>query len=190
MPKLEKVFRNVRKAFHKYASSGFTLVELMVVVAIIALLAATALPQFRKYQARSRVSEAKLAMASIYTAEESYYGEYANYATCLNYMGYVPTGAVADRYYDVGFETVSTNHTGVRDGCATNATHSYLGAKMVDAAGLVTTADFSYASITGGWHAFTAEAIGIIDKDFTDDDNCSHWAITADKTIYEFRAGY
>ena len=40
--------------------SGFTLVELMVVVAIIGLLSAVAIPNFKKYQAKSKISEAKL----------------------------------------------------------------------------------------------------------------------------------
>ncbi len=42
------------------SENGFTLVELMVVVAIIGLLSAVAIPNFQKYQARSKTSEAKL----------------------------------------------------------------------------------------------------------------------------------
>ncbi len=53
--------------------SGFTLVELMVVVAIIGLLSAVAIPNFQKYQARTKTTEGKLQLAAIYAAEASFY---------------------------------------------------------------------------------------------------------------------
>lgn len=170
--------------------SGFTLVELMVVVAIIALLAATALPQFRKYQAKARVSEAKLALASIYSAEESYYGEYANYATCLAYMGYTPTGADTDRFYDVGFSSQATAHTGVRAGCTTTSpTNFYEGSKH-GTSDTVNTADFDFAAMNAAFAIYTAEALGIIDKDNTSQALGSQWTITSDKALVEQVPGY
>jgi type IV pilus assembly protein PilA len=48
---------------------GFTLVELMVVVAIIGLLSAVAVPNFKKYQAKAKISEAKLQLSALYTAQ-------------------------------------------------------------------------------------------------------------------------
>lgn len=85
------------------ATLGFTLVELMVVVAIIGLLAAVALPNFRKYQAKAKTSEAKLQLAALYMAEQSFFMDYENYATCLNLMGYDPSNENGNRYYAVGF---------------------------------------------------------------------------------------
>jgi len=82
---------------------GFTLVELMVVVAIIGLLSAVAIPNFQKYQARSKTSEAKLQLAAIYTAEQSFYSDYNIYHSCLRYMGYDPMDERESRYYTVGF---------------------------------------------------------------------------------------
>lgn len=89
--------------FKKVGSQrGFSLVELMVVVAIIAVLASIAMPRFRSFQAKARQSEAKGNLAQIYSLEQSYHGDkdrYANMAgDCLeddtdNNIGfYIPGG--------------------------------------------------------------------------------------------------
>ncbi len=62
--------------------SGFTLIELMVVVAIIAILAAIAIPQYRKFQLRSKTVEAKENIGAIVTAEEGFAAEHGQYAQC------------------------------------------------------------------------------------------------------------
>ena len=48
-------------------SQGFTLIELMIVVAIIGILAAVAIPNFMRYQAKSRQAEAKVVLGDLFS---------------------------------------------------------------------------------------------------------------------------
>jgi len=59
--------------------SGFTLIELLIVVAIIALLAAIALPNFQQAQVRAKVTRAESELRTIATALESYRVDNENY---------------------------------------------------------------------------------------------------------------
>lgn len=56
--------------------TGFTLIELMIVVAIIGILAAIAIPNFLRFQLKAKSSEGKTNLAAIRTAEQSYYSEF------------------------------------------------------------------------------------------------------------------
>ncbi len=69
---------------------GFTLIELMIVVAIIGILAAIALPNFLRFQLRSKTGEAKANLAAIRTAEEGYFSEYGLYVATLKTPNVVP----------------------------------------------------------------------------------------------------
>ena len=55
----------------KKQSKGFTLIELMIVVAIIGILAAIAIPNFMRYQLRSKAAERKTNVGAIFKAEEA-----------------------------------------------------------------------------------------------------------------------
>ena len=61
-------------------SSGFTLIELMIVVAIIGLLSSIAIPNFLKFIAKARQSEARTNLGAIYVAQMSYFGTAGTFA--------------------------------------------------------------------------------------------------------------
>jgi type IV pilus assembly protein PilA len=72
-PTMRKHLRNSKK--------GFTLIELMIVVAIIGILAAIAIPNFLRFQLRARSSEGKTNIAALRTAQESYQAEFGSYVS-------------------------------------------------------------------------------------------------------------
>ncbi len=59
---------------------GFTLIELMIVIAIIGILAAIAIPQFAKYRTKAYNAAAESDLRNIMTAEEAAYADMQTYA--------------------------------------------------------------------------------------------------------------
>src|SRR5256886_9171498 len=74
----------------KKLSRGFTLIELMIVVAIIGILAAIAIPNFIKFQARSKQSEAKANLKAIFTAQKAFFQEKDRFSTLTGEVGFEP----------------------------------------------------------------------------------------------------
>ncbi len=78
------------------SKKGFTLIELMIVVAIIGILAAIAIPNFLRFQLKSKSSEGKVNIAAVRTAEESYLAEFGNYVSATASPNAIPgTGKAA-----------------------------------------------------------------------------------------------
>lgn len=72
--------------------AGFTLIELMIVVIILGVLAAVAIPSFRSYVYRSRASEASDFLAEIRQRQESYRSEFGQYAAVsMNFSDFTPS---------------------------------------------------------------------------------------------------
>ena len=94
--------------------SGFTLIELVVVIAIIGILAAIAVAQLYGFAQKAKQSEAKELLATIYTAESAYFSERGTYAS-LSAAGFTPSAT--PRFYtnigDTNFTyTGGTSYTG------------------------------------------------------------------------------
>ncbi|MGZ3726177.1 MAG: type IV pilin protein [Pseudobdellovibrio sp.] len=80
------------------------MIELMVVVAIIGVLAAIGIPEYSKFQAKARQSEAKLSLAALFTAEESFRQHWNTFSVDLNNIGFSVQGTRLR--YVTGFQPV------------------------------------------------------------------------------------
>lgn len=85
---------------HIKNQKGFSLVELMVVVAIIGILSSMAVPSLNRQIAKARQAEAKTSLSGLYTAEKAFYAEYNTYDPRFEAIGYKPEGKLR---YNVGF---------------------------------------------------------------------------------------
>jgi prepilin-type N-terminal cleavage/methylation domain-containing protein len=88
---------------------AFSLIELMVVVAIVGILSSLAIPKYLKFRARARQVEIKSAVTSMFVALKSFHADQASYTTCIVQAGYVVSGK---NYYMQGFWGLSANLCG------------------------------------------------------------------------------
>ena len=89
---------------------GFTLIELMIVVAIIGILAAVALPAYQDYTIRAKMSEVILAMSACRTSITEVYQSGPTNAPVANGWGCEKSGVTEETKYVLG---VSTDVNGV-----------------------------------------------------------------------------
>ncbi len=159
--------RNIRK------SEGFTLIELMIVVAIIGILAAIAIPNFLKFQCKSKQSEAKTNLSGIFTAEKAFFGEYNTYGTDLISVNWQPDGSPLYIYgftqtYPsgsvAGISVYNGANNSTEDSSVLGSPARYNTAKMKDLAGTgLAGTNLPTTSLDG--QSFVAGAAGDVDTD-------------------------
>jgi type IV pilus assembly protein PilA len=165
--------------------SGFTLIELMIVVAIIGILAAIAIPNFIRFQARAKQGEAKANLKSLFTAQRSYFQEKDKYMETINDIGFGPERGNRYAYWNGATADFQMRDTVTGSSATTNNsvsvdTFKYQGATTNPAATLGTVAyaangqaDPAAPGVTAGNVCplcnFTGYATGNIDADTTID---------------------
>ena len=136
---------------------GFTLIELMIVVAIIGILAAIAIPNFLRYQAQSRQAEARTNLGGIFVAETSFFGENSRYSNFTD-IGFSLAGT-SNRY------TYRTMPTTVVAGVVTPGACC----TRIDAGIGTVNADNTVVPAASSGTGFTATATANLDNDGTID---------------------
>jgi type IV pilus assembly protein PilA len=146
-----------RPGMKRKLARGFTLIELMIVVAIIGILAAIAIPNFMKFQARARQSEAKANLKGIFTAKKARFAEQGYYA--CGFCGFSPEEGNRYTY-----------------GATTTRGDDLPGLPACDYTG---TAAAGETAANAETHSFTATASGQIDSDAT----CDGWHINSSNAM-------
>jgi type IV pilus assembly protein PilA len=117
------LIKTINRMMKRDREKGFTLIELMIVVAILGILAAIAIPNFMRFQAKSKQSEAKTNLGAIGTTAEAFRSENDTYAATWAQLGWGPQGTTRYAYYYSGWSellaAISTN--GVLAGTPTTA---------------------------------------------------------------------
>ena len=155
---------------------GFTLIELMIVVAIIGILAAIAIPNFVAYQAKSKQSEAKVSLGAIFTSAVAYQAESQNpqsYSpSTISQIGWQPSGTPRYSFwYQDGVNPAT--------GAGTSVTR-FNGSSAATTPCNVTTAPASAGfQVLASSAGFTAGANGNIDGDTS----CDHWFINDQRNL-------
>ncbi len=90
-----------------FKQKGFTLIELMIVIAIIGILAAIALPAYQDYVKRAKRADAKTAILAVQLADEKFRANCKQYATALDSTLIGDKCDTVNDIYKLDFESTS-----------------------------------------------------------------------------------
>lgn len=90
-------------------TKGFTVVELMIAVAIIGILTSIAIPAYKDYLIRSKISEAMIFIGSAKLAVSEYYDQNHSWPTSLAQAGIISESSLSGRYV----ESISIGESGI-----------------------------------------------------------------------------
>lgn len=173
------------------AQKGFSLIELMVVVAIIGILATIAIPRVNRFIAKSRTSEAQVNLSSLYTFNKNFFVEFQGYTNAFAALGYAPEGKLR---YNAGWATAArwpVAYTAMGKSTANTTTNTATWCGILGAGGGAAECDVipgpgktgaqTIANDTASDTGFTAVAVALLVAGAADD--VDTWTIDANKNL-------
>ncbi|WP_447979513.1 type IV pilin protein [Candidatus Nitrospira bockiana] len=184
------------------SNKGFTLIELMIVVAIIGILAAIAIPNFLQYQMKSRQSEAKTNLGAIRTSELSFSGERGCFIGITAYPATAPAAGtkmvqqpwlagpaaiVANNWCQAGGTFVGTfSNIGFQ---ASGSVYYQYAADASAVAVPIPACTLGLAAATGLGPAVQTGFVATASSNLDGDANLSYWAASSDNGVQDCSVG-
>jgi type IV pilus assembly protein PilA len=169
----------------KLVQKGFTLIELMIVVAIIGILAAIAIPNFIKFQARSKQSEAKANLKAIFTAQKAFFQEKDRYSSLTGEVGFSPERNNRYAYYLIA--TPTNTETRTTTAIVSHTDDNGIQVDQFKYSSAAAAPAFSNSAcgttlqvVPPATPSFTAGAVGNVDADATLD----QWSVSSDSRTF------
>lgn len=86
---------------------GYSLIEIMIVIAMIGALLMIAMPRYKNFIAKTRRTEAQVNLHNLYAAEQAFWAEHGKYTNSLQELGWRPEGKSKYSYGFSGQENLN-----------------------------------------------------------------------------------